>query len=149
MSSYTAHRMLTRGREPDWSRVYDASDVEGGKLMALLCYLPISPVNVVVSIICLAQRNNAFSLYHAKQSLALFFVTVLTMGSAFAIMMLAYVYSSSAIGMILGVCLYGAGGLFCFVLMILGLVNASSGKYKPLPFIGGVAAAMFGRIRKA
>ncbi len=115
----------------------DAHDVESGKLMAVLCYLPVSPVNLIISIVCLVQKNNAFSLYHAKQSLALLIVTVIAMAISLAL-----------VCVVVGLFLYPIVAIAFLVLTILGIVNAASGKYKPLPLIDGLAAKMFGGIRK-
>ena len=116
----------------------DPNDVESGKLLAVLCYLPISPVNLVVSIVCVVQKNNAFSLYHAKQSLALMLVGVVAMAISAALICVA-----------IGAFLYPVVAVAFLVLTILGIVNAASGKYKPLPIIDGLATALFGRIRVA
>ncbi len=115
----------------------DPNDVESGKLMAVLCYLPISPVNLVVSIICIVQKNNAFSLYHAKQSLALMIVGVIAMAISAALICVA-----------IGAILYPIVAVAFLVLTILGLVNAASGKYKPLPLVDGIAEKLFGNVRK-
>jgi uncharacterized membrane protein len=116
---------------------HDPNDIESGKMMAVLCYLPISPVNLIISIVCLVQKNNAFSLYHAKQSMALIIVSVIAMAISVAL-----------ICVVVGLFLYPVVAIAFLVLTILGIVNAASGKYKPLPFIDGVATKMFGGIRK-
>jgi uncharacterized membrane protein len=117
---------------------HDPNDVETGKMMAVLCYLPISPVNLVLSIVCLVQKNNAFSLYHAKQSMALILVTIV-----------AAAISAVLICVGIGLILYPLVAVGFLVLTILGIVNAAGGKYKPLPLIDGLAAKMFGGIQKA
>jgi len=110
-----------------------ASDVESGKVMAVLCYIPIAAVGLIVSIVCLATKNNAFSLYHAKQALTLF-IAVLVCFLFWCIPILGWIVGALA-------------GLAGLVFMILGIVNAAQGKYAPLPLIGQFADKMFGGIQ--
>jgi uncharacterized membrane protein len=116
----------------------DPNDIDSGKLMAVLCYLPISPVNLVLSIVCLVQKDNAFSLYHAKQSMALTIVMLVAMAISLALFCVA-----------IGAVLYPLVVIAFLVLSIMGIVNAAGGKYKPLPLVDVLAAKMFGGIQKA
>lgn len=106
-------------------------DVESGKVMAALCYLwyPLPIVGLVVTIICLAQAKNAFAVFHGKQSLML--CIFLVASSLLAIVLIGFL-----------------GLLFGLVLMILGILNALRGQYKPLPLIGGFAEKWFAGIQK-
>ena len=106
-----------------------ASDIESGKVMAILCYIPIAFVGLIVSIVCIAQKNNAFSLYHAKQSLTLF-ICALVLSILWCIPLLNIVL-----------------GLARLVLCILGLVNAVQGKYAPIPLVGQFSDKIFGSIK--
>jgi uncharacterized membrane protein len=103
-------------------------DIESGKVLAILCYIPVAFVGLVVSIVCIVQKNNAFSLYHAKQSLTL----------TIAVVVLSVVWCIPILNMLLG--------LAILVLYILGLVNAASGKYAPVPLVGQFADKIFGSI---
>lgn len=92
-------------------------------VMALLCYLGIL---VIIPLITDA-KNDPFVKYHIKQGLVLLIASVI----------------SWVVGMIpvLGWFLLGPIlGLFCLVLAIIGIVNAISGKEKPLPLIGHYSA---------
>ncbi len=137
-------------RSFDTSPAYDSTAVESGKLMAVLSYLPITPVNWIVSIICLVQRNNAFSLYHAKQALALCIATLVFGALPFALVVVSLLgpfrWNEEYFLLIALQIVIGIVGL---LLAILGIANAASGKYKPLPLVGGLASALFGRIRVA
>jgi uncharacterized membrane protein len=113
-------------------------EIDAGKTMAILCYIPIALIGLIVSIVCLAQKNNAFSLYHAKQALTLYIV-------AFVAGMVCIPLLFVCIGVPLLIAVE-VGGL---VLLILGIVNSSSGQCKPLPLIGPFADKMFGNIKKA
>lgn len=115
----------------------DPSDIESGKMLAVLSYLPVSPVNLIISIVCLVQKNNAFSLYHAKQSMALSICMVVAM-----------IVSLALICVVVGLFLYPVVLLGYFVIAIIGIVNAAGGKYKPLPLVGGIADKLFGGIHK-
>lgn len=106
-----------------------ASDIESGKVMAILCYIPIAFVGLIVSLVCIAQRNNAFSLYHAKQALTVMIASLI----------LSVLWCVPFLNMILGI------GIL--VLLILGLVNAVQGKYAPVPLVGQFADKMFGSIQ--
>lgn len=117
---------------------HDPADVESGKMMAALCYLPVTPVNLVLSIICLVQKNNAFSLYHAKQSMALMIVMLIALAICIPLMCIA-----------IGAVLCPIVGVASLVFAILGIVNAAGGQYKPLPLVGGLADRLFGGIQKA
>ena len=122
-----------------------AEDIEPGKTMAILCYIPVAMVGLIVSIICVVQANNAYSLYHAKQSLALAIVGVaagllyipIGIACAFIPFLLLFLFPLAIII-----------GIAFLVLMIIGIINAAGGKYKPLPLVGGLADKFFGKIQK-
>lgn len=112
-------------------------EIEGGKTMAILSYIPIALVGLIVAIISISQKNNAFSLYHAKQALTLYICAI---AGALVCMPLCFIC--------IGVPLLIAVQLAALVLCILGIVNASSGQCKPLPLIGPFADKWFGKIQK-
>lgn len=106
---------------------YPMADVEGGKVLAILSYLI-----PLVFIVPLIQKDNHFSLFHAKQVLLL---------------MIGYVIASIVATITCGVgfILY----LPLFVFNIMGLIFAIQGQYKPLPLIGNWAEEWFKSISKA
>lgn len=106
-----------------------AADIESGKMLAILCYIPVAFVGLIVSIICIAQKNNAYSLYHAKQALTLC-ICGLVLSVAWCIPFLNFIV-----------------GIGMLVLFILGLVNAVQGKYAPVPLVGQFADKIFGGIK--
>jgi uncharacterized membrane protein len=117
------------------------SEIDSGKTMALLSYIPLFLIGLIVSIVNIATKNNAFSLYHGKQGLTLiicafgaYLVCVPCMCIPFLNLLMIPVFLLLALGVL----------VFC----ILGIVNAASGKVKPLPFIGPLADKMFGNIQK-
>lgn len=99
-------------------------EVEEGKAFAILSYA-LSIIGLPFFLIPLIMRNNAFSLYHAKQCLILWLFGI---AGGIVSAILAFI----CIGVILAVVL----GIFLLVLTIVGLVYAAQGEQKPLPLIG-------------
>jgi len=99
-------------------------DMEEGKLFAILSYA-LGFVGLPFFIVPLIQRNNAFSLFHAKQCLILWIIAV---GGGFI--------SSLLFAICIGAILLPIVMIFVLVLEIIGLLNAVKGVAKPLPLIG-------------
>ena len=114
------------------------AEIDSGKTMAILSYIPLFFIGLIVAIISLSQKNNAFSLYHAKQALALYIVE-------FVAILICIPLCFVCIGFIL----VWAVGLGSLVLCILGIINASGGQCKPLPVVGKFADKWFGKVQKA
>jgi len=114
------------------------SDVESGKTMAILAYIPIALVGLIVSIISISTKNNSFGLYHAKQALALYICWVVV---ALCCLPLCF--------LCIGIPLIVATNVCGIILCILGIINSSSGQSKPLPVTGKFADKWFGNIQKA
>ncbi len=102
----------------------EPTDAEQHKVFALLAY--IGPLFLVP---LFAVPQSRFARYHTNQGVVLFFAAVV---ASIASVVLARI---PLLGWIagLGSSLIGLGAL---VLMILGILNAVSGKCKPLPLIG-------------
>ena len=113
------------------------ADIDSGKTMAILSYIPIAFVGLIVAIISITQKNNAYSLYHAKQALTLYICAI-----AGALVCLPLCLVCIGVPLLIAVEL---GGL---VLCIIGIINASGGQCKPLPVIGKFADKWFGKIQK-
>lgn len=115
------------GSDPNNPFGYPMEDVEEGKLFAILSY-----IIPIVFIVPLIQKDNHFSLFHAKQVLLL-------------------VLASVAILILSAVPLVGCVTVFLFipilVLVIMGLVFAIQGQYKPLPLIGQYAEEWFKNVK--
>jgi uncharacterized membrane protein len=111
-------------------------EIEEGRTFAILSYA-LGLIGLPFFLIPLIMRNNAFSLYHAKQCLILW---------------LAGIVVSVAGGILTVVCIgivvLLAGWIFMLVLDILGLVNAIKGEQKPLPVIGKWGEEWFKGINK-
>ena len=121
----------------------DAREIADGKVLAALGY----PIGII-ALIVLIMRNNAFALYHAKQTLTLFIFAIgsaLPLGALFCI--IGMVFPRGAGCVVLPI--WGLFGLACMAMVVLGIVNAASGKVVPLPVIGPFGIKWFAGIRKA
>jgi len=94
---------------------------EGGdKVMALLCYL-----GILVVIPLLVKKDDAYVKFHAKQGLVLLIAWII----------LSIIFVIPFVGWVVGF----IGYIILLVLGIIGIVNALSGKMKPLPIVGKFA----------
>lgn len=113
-----------------------AKEIEDGKAFAVLSYV-LSFVSLPFFLVPLIMRNNAFSLYHAKQCLLLWLAGIVV--SIVCVPLMA---------VCIGFVLLPVAGIALFVLAIMGLINASKGEAKPLPMIGKWAEDWFKGIQK-
>ena len=99
---------------------YMPEDIEQNKLMALLSY-----IGILVLIPLLAKKDSPYAQFHAKQGLVL---------------LLGWI-AATVINVIpiLGQIIFVLCSIFFFVLFIIGIINALSGKVKELPLIGQLA----------
>jgi uncharacterized membrane protein len=113
-----------------------AKEIGDGKAFAVLSYA-LSFVSVPFFLVPLVMRNNAFSLYHAKQCLLLWLAGI-------AVSVVCVPLMAICIGFIL----LPLAGIGLVVLGIMGLVAATRGEIKPLPLIGKYAEDWFKGIQK-
>jgi uncharacterized membrane protein len=94
------------------------------KLFAFLCYL----ISVIGVVLVLATKNERkeFSIYHAKQGMALFIAEMVV---SVVVWILAFI---PVIGRMAGWVLW----IMILALWIVGMMNALNGKKVPLPIIG-------------
>jgi uncharacterized membrane protein len=95
----------------------EQKDTSSNTLMAVLCYFGILVLIPLVT----DAKNDPFVKFHIKQGLALLIVYVI----CFIFLMIP------VIGWLLGI--------FLFVLFIMGVINAATGKQNSLPVIGQLA----------
>ena len=95
------------------------------KSWAFIAYL-LSVIGFIL--IMLTRKQDHYAMYHAKQSLVLFFATLIAM----------------VIGMvpILGWIISWMMSIIILILWILGMIHALNGKQIPLPLIGHFADAI-------
>ena len=98
----------------------------GAKVITILGY--ILPVLFFVPLFFKENKNTIFAKFHANQQI--FFLIFLVVGLA-----LAQILKIILIGYVIAYVIY----LGYFVFMIMGIINASRGENKALPFIGGGA----------
>ncbi len=101
----------------------DPNDVQQNKVMAVLAY-----IGILFLVPLLAAPNSQYARFHTNQGLVLFLFDIVV-GILTAV--LAFI---PFIGLIVSSVL----GLGVFVLMILGIVNAATGKANELPLIGKI-----------
>ena len=112
-------------------------EIDSGKTMAILSYIPVALIGLIVSIISVSQKNNAFALYHAKQALTIY---ICALGGALVCLPLCF--------LCIGVPLMIAVQVAALVLCILGIINANTGQCKPLPLIDKLVDRLFGKFQK-
>ncbi len=105
----------------------EQDDAEKNKIFGVIAYVPF-----LFFVPLIVAKDSAFGKYHANQGLVLFItmvgsLTVLSIGE----------FLPLGIGYIFGL-LHLVAYLGLVVLVILGIINAASGKCVPLPLIGGI-----------
>ncbi len=95
------------------------SDVEKNKTMAILAYF------IFFLPLLTDAKNSEFAKFHANQSLILLIASIALS-----------VVSSILMIFLIGLILWPLGGLFIFVLWVMGIMNASAGKMTRLPVLG-------------
>ena len=103
---------------------FDADEVDEGHADAILCYA-LNFVFFPYSLRALMQRDNAYTLYHAKQALVIW-------GGMFSVMLLGLLLLP-LLG--LGLLVWLAGIPPLAVLNFFGLLQALNDEAKPIPFL--------------
>lgn len=102
----------------------DAEDIEKNKVFAVLAY-----IGILFLVPLLAAPQSKFARYHTNQGLVLFLAFLILSAGTVVLGLVPFV---GCIAILLWPVI-AIGGL---VMMILGIVNAATGQYKPLPVIG-------------
>lgn len=103
-------------------------DIEQNKVFAVLAY-----IGILFLVPLLAAPRSRFARYHTNQGIVLFLSIVIIW---FGLGVLAAIPFVNIIMIPIGIpagFILSAGGL---VFMIIGIIHAASGEYKPLPWIG-------------
>ena len=98
----------------------DEKDVAENKGMAAIGYL-----GILFLIPLLAKKDSPYAQFHAKQGMVLFICWIIA----------SFVWVIPFLGWVIG----AIANLGLFILFIMGLINALSGKTTPLPIIGSYA----------
>lgn len=97
-------------------------DVEKNKAWAFIGYL-----GILSLVVLLAKKDSPYAHYHAKQGFVLFLISA----AIYILDRFVYSYILSTVFLVLN--------LAIVVLIIVGIINALSGKQKPLPLFGKMA----------
>ena len=120
----------------DTTAEFDQSDIQQNKIMAILSYICVCSIPLFL-IPLLAAKNSKFARFHTNQGLVLWIANIavsIVMGIiSFIIGLLGVELLSGLVSLISGLI-----SIFFLVLMILGIVNAATGKAKELPIIGKI-----------
>ncbi|MDD3726372.1 MAG: hypothetical protein PHI44_04185 [Candidatus Ratteibacteria bacterium] len=102
----------------------DQKVIDEGKGLAWLSYL-----GVLLVVPLLVNKDNEYSKFHVKQGIVLLICSI------------GWQIVSMIFNMIpvIGTIIYAVGILFLFILMVIGIINALSGKTEPLPVMGKYA----------
>jgi uncharacterized membrane protein len=112
------------------------ADVEANKVMAILAYLWLLFV-----VPLLVARQSKYAMYHTNQGIILFIAWMilvfgwLVVGGITGAIAVVIPFLGSILGGLVSL-IFSVGGLGCFILWILGIINAAQGLTKPLPLIG-------------
>lgn len=115
----------------DYTMQFDYNDIQQNKVLALFAYL-----EILFLIPLLAAPNSPYARFHTNQGLVLFLASIAS-GVVVGILTFILIWIPVA-GVIIAGLISGAVSLCLFVFMILGIVNAVTGKAKELPLIGKI-----------
>lgn len=114
----------------------DVQTIESGKLIATIGY-----VLWPVALLPLIKKDNAYSLYHARQALALLVAAVAAMIPLWGIFFVFAIIKLGVVAMILSLAFTAV--MLGFV--VVGAMNAWNGRIRPLPLLSGLVQRLFGR----
>ena len=120
--------MKNLGNTADVTDEFDAADIAKNKVLSLFAY-----IGILFLIPLLAAPNSKFARFHTNQGLVLFIAGVVW-GVVSGIINLI-VGSVPVLGSLFSI-LSALVSLALFILAILGIINACSGKAKELPLVG-------------
>lgn len=118
----------------------DPSVIANGKVFAILSYV-LNIVGLPFCIVPLVMKDNAFSLYHAKQALGLWIVG-LGVGVVCMILMIVLAMVFAPLGCVMNLA-FLAFAVGLIVLNVMGLMNAINDKCATVPVVGEMFAGWF------
>ena len=115
---------------PDTTASYSQQDIDQNKIMGILSYF-----GILVLIPIFAAKESPFARFHANQGLVLLVAGILV-GMATSLVGMLFGLIHIDVLTVLWNIVSWLIRVAMFALMILGIVNAASGKAKELPLIG-------------
>ncbi len=115
----------------DSTSEFSTDDINNNKVMAVLAYL-----GILFLIPLFAAKDSKYARFHTNQGIILCIASV-ALGIVCGILAVILGFIPF-VGWIIAGLISGVVGLATTVLMILGIVNAATGKAKKLPLIGGL-----------
>ena len=109
-------------------RGFSEEDIQQNKAMAILAYF-----GLLVLIPLFAAKQSRYARFHTNQGLALCIAAIIY-SVVYGILSSVVLAISWRLYFVLTI--FSIVGVFFFVLMIIGIVNAAGGKAKPLPLVG-------------
>lgn len=109
---------------PDTTAEYDPQDIEQNKIFAILAY-----ISWLVLVPIFVAKDSKFAKFHVNQGLVLAIVEIICW-VAFGILR-----RLPLIGWIFGIA-ESLVSLACFLIAVVGVINAANGKAKELPIVG-------------
>jgi uncharacterized membrane protein len=107
-------------------------EVQEGKGIAWLAYF-----GILFLVPLLAAKDNKFAKFHGKQGMVFCIGAVVI---SIALFILTFIFGFIPyVGWVLDILLWLAYGILFFVLAIIGIIQALSGKYWKMPILGGIA----------
>lgn len=116
----------------DLTQQFDPNDIEQNKVLALFAYL-----ELLFLIPLLAAPNSPYARFHTNQGLVLF-LTSIVLGIVMVVVSVLLTLIGGLAGIAIAGVVNGLIGLCIFIFVILGIVNAVTGKAKELPVIGKI-----------
>lgn len=102
----------------------DKNDIDQNKVFAILAYL-----GILFLVPLLAAPHSKFARYHTNQGIVLFLAAFITCCGTLVLLPIPFIHM-----LVVPVWLLLPPAVFVFI--VVGIVNAASGQYKPLPLIG-------------
>jgi uncharacterized membrane protein len=116
--------MPPRGTTTASSATTDQADIDQNKVFAVLSY-----IGILFLVPLLAAPHSKFARYHANQGIVLFLAAFIVGCGSLVLLPIPFIHM-----LILPIWIFLPACIFVFV--VIGIVNAATGQYKPLPLIG-------------
>lgn len=116
----------------DFTQQFDPNDIEQNKVLALFSYL-----GILFLIPLLAAPNSQYARFHTNQGIVLFIADIV-LGIVIGVVSVLLTLIGGFAGIAIAGVISGLIGLCIFIFVILGIVNAVTGKAKELPVIGKI-----------